>query len=205
MNFDEVVMARRMSRAFTSEPVDRSVISQCVDLASRSPSAGKSQGWHLVILEGAETSRFWDITLPPERRSSFAWPRLLNAPVVMLPLADSSAYLKRYAEPDKQHTGLGESVERWSTPYWTVDASFAVMTLLLAIEDAGLGSLFFAVFNGENELRDELKIPAHLQLLGAIAVGHSDHIAPRAGVSAQRPRRQPDDIIHWGQWRTSSR
>ena len=35
---------------------------------ARAPSAGKTQGWHLVVLEGAETARFWDVTLPPERR-----------------------------------------------------------------------------------------------------------------------------------------
>ena len=41
-----------------------------VDLASRAPSAGKTQGWHLVVLEGDETARFWDITLPPMRRGA---------------------------------------------------------------------------------------------------------------------------------------
>ena len=73
------------------------------------PSAGKAQGWHLVVLEGADTARFWDVTLPPERRSGFAWPGLLDAPVIALPLADPEAYVRRYGEPDKAASGLGRS------------------------------------------------------------------------------------------------
>ena len=57
--------------------------------------------------------------------------------------------MRRYAEPDKAATGLGRSAAAWPVPYWTVDAAFAVMTLLLAAEDAGLGALFFGVFQGE--------------------------------------------------------
>jgi hypothetical protein len=34
-----------------------------------------------------------------------------------------------------------------------MDGSFAVMSLLLAAHDAELGALFFAVFNGEQQLR----------------------------------------------------
>ena len=84
-----------------------------VDLAARSPSAGKTQGWHLVVLEGAETALFWDATLPAVKRDSFRWKRLLNAPVIALPLADSKAYIDRYAEPDKAQTGLGAGASAW--------------------------------------------------------------------------------------------
>ena len=67
----DVVRRRRMTRAFDPRPLAPGVIGELVDLASRAPSAGKTQGWHLVVLEGAETSRFWDITLPVLGRGSF--------------------------------------------------------------------------------------------------------------------------------------
>lgn len=197
--FGEVVRGRRMTRAFRSEPLLDGLLEELVDLASRAPSAGKAQGWHLVVLEGADTTRFWDITLPPERRATFRWQRLLDAPVIALPLADPQAYVARYAEPDKSHTGLGRSADEWPTPYWTVDASMAVMTLLLAAEDAGLGALFFGVFQGESALRSELGIPAELELLGAIALGHSAG-RDEPGRSSHRPRRGAADIIRRGRW-----
>jgi nitroreductase len=190
-----------MTRDFDGErAVPDDVIRDLVDLARRAPSAGKTQGWHLVVLSGTETSRFWDVTLPADRRAGFAFPGLLRAPVILLPLADPQAYLERYSEADKAATGWGEDLDRWSAPYWTIDASMAVMTLLLAAEDAGLGALLFAVSRDPDLLRRSLGVPEHLQLLGAIALGWPSGSPGRAGRSAQRPRRSAEEILHWGSW-----
>ena len=192
---------RRMTRAFSAQPVDSKLISQIVDLASRAPSAGKTQGWHALIITSSDTAKFWDDTLAVEKRESFRWKQLLDAPVIALVFADPLAYVERYSEHDKAHTGLGASAEAWPTPYWTVDASFAAMTLLLAAEDAGLGALFFAVFSGENELRTRLCVPDAMQLIGAIALGwplKSDEL--NASASAGRARRSADQIIHLNGW-----
>lgn len=200
-SFEEVVRSRRMTRSFTREPLPDGLLDELVDLASRAPSAGKTQGWHVIALEGDETARFWDVTLPVERRASFRWQRLVVAPVILLPFADATAYVDRYAEPDKAATGLGDGPEAWAAPYWTIDASLAVMTLLLGAEEAGLGALFFGVFRREAELRASLGVPAHLDLLGAIALGfraQDEHQS--AGRSAERRRRTPDEIIHRGAW-----
>jgi nitroreductase len=210
-DFGDVVRRRRMTRAFRDGPVDPAVLEELVELAARAPSAGKTQGWHLVVLQGAETTRFWDITLPAVRRDSFRWKQLLSAPIIALPLADAKAYTDRYSEPDKAQTGLGAGPDVWPVPYWTIDASMSVMTLLLAAEAAGLGALFFGVFRGERELRQALDIPAGLELLGAIALGHPlehrDRGAADAtsgttgpGGSAGRPRRKSAEIIHPGRW-----
>ena len=198
-DFATVVRNRRMTRAFEPSPVDRGVLIEMVDLAARAPSAGKSQGWHLVVLEGADTTRFWDVTLPAERRPAFRWQQLLDAPVIALPFADADAYVKRYSAPDKAATGLGEGREAWPVPYWTIDASMAVMTLLLAAEDRGLGALFFGVFRGADQLRSELGVPAPLELLGAVALGHPA-AGQEPGRSAARRRRSADEIIRWGSW-----
>jgi nitroreductase len=199
--FADVVRRRRMTRAFDPRPVDPALLRQLVELAARAPSAGKTQGWHLLVLEGEDTARFWDITLPVARRASFRWQRLLDAPVLALPFADPAAYTARYAEPDKARTGLGAAAEAWPVPYWTVDGSMAVMTLLLAAEDLGLGALFFGVFQGERALRQALGVPPGPVLLGAIALGHrATDAEERPGRSAARPRRSAEEIIHRGRW-----
>ena len=210
--FADVVRRRRMTRAFDGRPIPPELLDDIVDLASRAPSAGKTQGWHLIVLEGAETARFWDITLPTMRRGAFRWQRLLDAPVIALPLADPRAYTDRYSEPDKRATGLGSGTDAWPAPYWTVDASMSVMTMLLAAEAAGLGALFFGVFRGERQLRRALGIPAMMQLLGAVAIGWPSTVADETGDvtgpggpgrSAGHRRRRPDEIIHRGGWRVS--
>jgi len=195
-----------MVRSFRNDPVAPELIERIVDLASRAPSAGKTQGWHFLVLQDGETSKFWDTTLPVEKRSSFKWKHLLDAPIIGLVFADSSAYVARYSESDKASTGLGAGESSWPTPYWTVDASFATMTLLLAAHDLGLGALFFAVFSGEVELRKLLSVPQDLQLIGAVAMGwprthdHSSDTSSAKGLSASRTSRTPAQIAHFGRW-----
>jgi nitroreductase len=199
--FVDVVRNRRMTRSFADRPIPDGIVDGFVELASRAPSAGKSQGWHIVALEGAETGTFWDITLPAMRRGSFKWQRLLHAPVILLPFADAGAYTARYSEPDKAATGLGAGAGAWPAPYWTIDASMAVMTILLAAEDAGLGALFFGVFKGERELRRHLGVPPALDLLGAIALGYPSGTAEAGrGRSAGRPTRTAEQIVHRSHW-----
>jgi nitroreductase len=200
--FADVVRSRRMTRSFRPEPLPAGLLEGLVELANRAPSAGKTQGWHVIALEGEQTARFWDITLPPMRRGRFKWQGLLDAPVILLPFADSKAYVDRYSEPDKAGTGLGSSADSWPAPYWTIDTAMAIMILLLAAEDSGLGALFFGVFKGERELRQALGVPAGLDLLGAVALGYRADAARSEGygTSASRPGRAADQIIRRGAW-----
>jgi nitroreductase len=189
-----------MTRSFERRPIEPGLLEHLVDLATWAPSAGKTQGWHLVVLRDDDTQRFWHHTLPAERRDGFRWQGLFDAPVILLPFADPDAYIARYREPDKATSGLGAGVEAWPAPYWTIDASMAVMTMLLAAEAAGLGALFFGVFRGEAALRADLGVPERLDLLGAIALGWPRGDAAAPGRSATRPRRAPADVLHDGDW-----
>lgn len=189
-----------MTRAFSTEPLERELLDRLVELASRAPSAGKSQGFNLVVFEGSDTATFWDVTLPSDERSTFAWPRLLDAPVIALVCADKRAYLERYSEPDKVHTGLGGSEEAWPAPYWTIDAAFSTMLLLGAAHDVGLGSLFFALARGEQELRDTCEIPDDVEILGVLALGWPLESGARKGRSATRPRRTASSILRFRSW-----
>jgi nitroreductase len=188
-----------MSRAFSQEAIASSLFEECVDLATRAPSAGKTQGWSLLVLAEGETSQYWEIALPVEKRDAFTFPSLLDAPLIALVLADPHAYLSRYSEPDKAATGLGESIEDWPAPYWTIDASFATMTLLLALEDRGISSLFFAHAQ-EEKLRESFGIPTHVQILGTIACGYSLSGQERKGRSSSRARHTAAAVIRRLRW-----
>jgi nitroreductase len=74
------------------------------------------------------------------------------------------------------------------------------MTLLHAAHDVGLGALFFAVFNGADDVRARLGVPERMQMLGAIAIGWPLPEGRDSGVSAKLPRRKPDEIIHFSKW-----
>jgi nitroreductase len=201
MDFDAVVRSRRMVRAFEPRPVPAEVLDRVLELARRVPAAGNTQGLDLVVLEGPEqTARYWDASLPPERRAGFPWPGLLAAPVLIVPVGDPAAYVARYAEPDKARTGLGEGVGAWTVPYWYVDTAFAAMVALLAAVDEGLGALFFGQFDHEAAIAAALGIPPGRRAVGTIALGYAAADGDRPSVSSQRPRRRFDDIVHRGHW-----
>ena len=189
-----------MTRAFRPDPIDHDLLETVIDAGRRAPSAGNSQGFAFVVLEGpAQTARYWDTTLPG--RTTFGFPALLDAPALVLVLAHPQAYVDRYAEADKAETGLGDGADRWPVPYWTVDASFAAMLIQLAAIDAGLGVLFFGPFDHEADVLRALGIPSDHQAIGTIALGWPDEERnTRAGTSAGRPRRERADVIHWGGW-----
>jgi nitroreductase len=195
----DAIGRRRMVRAFTDEPVDRRLLDELCDLARRAPSAGNSQGTELLVLTGADRrARYWDLTLPEPRRTGFAWPGLLVAPVLVIVAVRPATYVERYAEPDKAATGLGAGEQAWPVPYWWVDAGAAIEHLLLGAVDAGLGACLFGLFDHEPAVAAEFGVPDDRRLVATIAIGHP---APdRPGRSAGRPRRQQDEVVHHDRW-----
>jgi nitroreductase len=189
-----------MMRAFDRRPVPPELVDRLLDLARRAPSAGNTQPWAFVVLEGGDTAALWDLTLPAGRRASFRWPGLLAAPVVVVPLVSPGAYVDRYREPDKRGTGLGEGTSAWPVPYWWVDGGMGVQNLLLGAVDAGLGALFFGLFDQERAVLDRLGVPAGWRAPGAVALGWPAPDAP--GRSVARPRPALGDVVHRGRWRS---
>jgi nitroreductase len=199
MRLTDAVRHRRMVRAFTGEPVEPVVVDGLVDLARRAPSAGNSQGWAFVVLTGdGETARYWDITLPADRRAAFRWPGLVAAPVLIVALVRPDAWVDRYAEPDKAATGLGGGAGEWPVPYWWVDGGMAVEHLLLGAVEAGLGACFFGLFDHEAAVLAALGVPDGWRALGTIALGHAAPDEP--GRSTGRGRRPLEDVLHRGAW-----
>ena len=162
-----------MVRAFESRPVPTDVLDRILDLARHVPAAGNTQGLDLVVLEGEQTVKYWDATLPSERRVNFPWPRLLDAPVLIIPVSWPSAYVERYSESDKQRTGLGEGEDAWTVPYWYVDTAFSAMVAMLAAVDEGLGALFFGQFEHESAVKTAFNIPEDRRPVGTIALGYA--------------------------------
>jgi len=205
MEFAALAQQRRMTRSFSTRSIDPAVVDQVLDLGRRVPSAGNSQGFDFVVLVGPdETARYWDVTLPTERRAGFSWPKLLDAPVIVTVWADPAAYVARYGEADKARTGLGEGTGRWATPYWLGDASFAAMALQYAAIDAGLGVLFFGMFDHGPAVAAALGVPEDRLPVGTLAMGwpHEDSgsAGQRSGRSAGRPRRPLEEVVHRGRW-----
>jgi nitroreductase len=207
MEFTEVIRRRKMIRAFTGEPLAPGTADRLLKAAERAPSAGFSQGYSFLLLEGAEQcAPLWKILADAvdaepgtEDENPAEVAALSTAQLVIVPMAGKDVYLARYAQPGKGWTDRDES--RWLVPYWYVDTGFAALLILLAVTNEGLGASFFG-FDQRTlpGFRAHYGVPAEWMPLGAIAIGHpdpgSDPIPP-----ARASERKPfTELVHRGHW-----
>jgi nitroreductase len=210
MELSDAVRARRMARTYRSDrPVPREVIGRLLDLATRAPSAGFSQGRDFVVLTRlADLARYWtaatgasdagaltDAAAAPDRWLS----GMRSAPALVLCLSDPNRYLDRYAEPDKGWADRDEA--RWPVPYWDVDTGMAAMVMLLAAVDQQLAACFFGVPPDRTAaVLAAFGIPPDRRLVGVISLGYP---APdRRSPSLRRGRRPVTEVAHDGQFGT---
>jgi len=198
MEFQDVVRKRKMVRTFLDRPIDRAVLDRIIANAQRAPSAGFSQGWAFLVLSGKdETERYWNTTMSPERRTEFGWPGMFNAAALVVCLSNKSAYLARYSLPDKGWTDRDEN--HWPVPYWDIDVGMAALLILQTAVDAGLGAVFFGIFD-QAGFRKAFGIPDEFTAVGTVAIGHkapSDRPSPSLKIVG---RRSPSDVVHRGRW-----
>jgi nitroreductase len=201
MDLHEAVRRRAMVRSYAADAVDPAVVDRIVAAGLRAPSAGNTGGTSWIILSGPdETARYWEATTDDSWRTTS--PRaagLRRAPVILLAYASANEYVSRYAEPDKADPRLGRDGAAWPVPYWTGDAAFGVMTVLLAAVDAGLGACILGNFRGEDALARALSVPPTWRLFCAVTLGHPDGNDHRSR-SLDRARPDPGTRVHHGHW-----
>jgi nitroreductase len=201
MEFRDVVRRRRMVRRFERREIPDDVLKRVLEAARHAPSAGFSQGFDFVVLSKPdELELFYTTCDDPSDPDPFPGRGEDRFPgCIVLPYENKRAYLERYSQPDKIEFGLDKE-ETWPVPFWTVDTAMAMLLILLAAVDEGLGAWYFGITRGEEELKRKLDVPAESKLLGPIAIGYiSPEDRPRASMFAKR-RRAFDDMFHFGRW-----
>jgi nitroreductase len=197
MEFQEAVRRRRMVRSYDPDRIpEPGLVAGLLDLATRAPSAGFTQGWHFVVLDdSAARAAFWAATTDPGAVPDNWLLGMRSAPILVLALSDQNAYLDRYAEPDKGW--LDRDPARWPVPYWDVDTGMAAMILLLAAVDQGLAGCFFGVpVSRLGDVRDAFGIPAGLNVVGVVSLGYA---APdRRSPSLRRGRKAVSSVVSRG-------
>jgi len=196
MEYSEVVRRRRMVRHYSSRALAPEVVERVLASALRAPSAGFSQGWaFLALTDPADRARFWRFV--PTRVEQT--PTMQDAPLVVVPLAHKTAYLERYAEPDKGWADRAEA--RWPAPYWYIDTGMAALLMLLTAVDEGLGACFFGIMRDHlDPFRAEFGVPGDYDPIGGITVGYRADDIPAQMPAVKERRRDAADVVHRGQW-----
>ena len=170
MDFQDVVRKRKMVRSFEPTRVPSDVLARIVDNAQRAPSAGFSQGFAFVVLEGRDqTDQFWDTVEYGDTRHD----KVRNAPLIVVCLSNKDAYLDRYAQPDKGWTDRDEGL----------GALF-----------------FGIVPERIDAFRDTFGVPTAYNPIGAVSVGYVHEDDKPLGSVISRRRRPASELVHRGRW-----
>lgn len=186
-----------MVRSYTDQPVPRDVIERVVARARKAPTGGFSQGLRFVVVTDPETRHAVAVAGGEEwyiERGFSTW--LSDAPVQVVVCTREEDYHERYRKPDKLQAD-GTEIE-WPVPWWYADAGKAIMLLLLAAIDEGLGAGMFG-FMDTDTCRRVLGIPDDVQPVAAVTIGHEAAGDP-GGSRRKFPWKPLEEVVRWERW-----
>lgn len=195
MEFRDVLARRRVVRSYRPDPVNPESLNRVVDAFRRGPSAGFSQGQHVIVVtDDGQRRGLATACREPEyvARGRDRW--LSVAPVHLVPCIREADYRARYGEPDKRASG---GPDEWKVPFWWMDGGAAVMLLMLAAVDEGLATGFLDI-GDRPAVRRLLGLPGDIEPLGLMTLGHP--LPERPPTSHVRGRRPWNEVVHLDRW-----
>ncbi len=148
----EVVRGRRSVRRYLPKPVPDELVGDIVEAATRAPSAGGLQSFHVVVVREPDRRRALSL-------SAYDQDFLEKAPVVLV----------FFADPDRARVEYGD---RGADLFSIQDATIAAAYAQLAAEALGLGSVWVGQFDDVRVLR---AVDAHpsLRPVALLAIGYA--------------------------------
>ena len=192
-----------MVRHYDPEPIPRETLERICRTVRRAPSGGFSQGQRLIVVTDAETrARIAELLHEDEWIEQGREPWLSVAPAHIVVCTREQDYHDRYTQPDKLAVTGGVEIV-WPVPFWHVDAGAAMMLVMLAALEEGLGAGVYGVtVDDDARVRALLGIPDDLTIVVGITVGHpaEDPDWDRVSSVFSQRRRAADDVVRWNRW-----
>jgi nicotinate-nucleotide--dimethylbenzimidazole phosphoribosyltransferase len=202
--FYRLVAARRdMRSGFLPDPISDDVLTRVLTAAHQAPSVGLSQPWDFILVRDREL-RERVHALARRQREVFAesLPRsraLAFRDVKIEAILDTPVNIVVTCDPTRggRHV-LGRHTQPQVAEYSSV---CAVQNLWLAARAEGLGAGWVSFFN-EQELAATLGLPAHLEIVAYLCVGHVTEFppAPELALSGWARQRPLAWAVHDGTW-----
>lgn len=162
----EAIRHRRSIRSYKSDAVEEEKIEKVLEAGRWAPSASNKQPWHFIVVKDEDTrKKLADI------HSYGAF--MAESPVVIVALGDPDRHPK----------------------YHLCDPHNAVMNMLLAAYDQGLGTCWMGVRDTqyEEKFRKILGIPDNLRVVCSVSMGYPDE--------DKTSRRRPiDEIVSYDKY-----
>lgn len=172
--FIDIAKGRQSIREYSGKPVQRELITKCLEAASLAPSAHNVQPWRYTVIDDpALKDRICD--------EAFSGIFFMNkfakqAPVMIVVTA----------EPDVIADRLGKIV--LGVQYFLLDIGGSIEHFLLQASELGLGTCWLGWFS-EKGVKKVLGIPKDKKVISLICLGY-----PAAGEEGKSPRKPLEEI-----------
>jgi len=186
MNFKEITAHRRAINFFDPDAaISEEILREMFDIAAKTPSSFNLQPWNVMVLRGREKK---------EKLRELAWnqPKVVEAPVILIVLADKNGWREGHATVEKNWQQMVESgamqpeqrdwflnaaksLYDWSPEanlaFAAKNAGFFAMSLMYAAASLGLETHPMDGFDHEG-VRDAFHIPDNFWVPLLLAVGY---------------------------------
>ncbi|WP_342723550.1 nitroreductase [Bradyrhizobium sp. B097] len=211
MKVSDALHSRTSVRAFSDKPVPGDVVREILLAASRAPSGGNLQPWHVWVIGGEELARFKALMAervktspmgeqseyniyPPELKEPYRTRRVKNGEdlyrTIGIPREDKAARLNQLA---KNFTffgapvGLFFAIDRQMEPGQWADLGMYMQSIMLLAVERGLSTCpqeAWALWH--KTVSDFIGLPSHLMLFCGMALGYTDPQHPINSLRADR-------------------
>jgi nitroreductase len=163
MNFMDLVKKRISIRKYSSKPVPRELIDQCLEAARLAPSACNSQPWSFIVVDDEKTKN--EIVKKSMSGIFLSNKFVMTAPVIIAAITEHSTYIARMG-------GMLRNVK-----YNLIDIGIACEHLVLQAEELGLGTCWLGWFD-EKAVKKVLDLPKAAKVDVMISMGYPDENLP---------------------------
>ncbi|MBR0836887.1 nitroreductase [Bradyrhizobium manausense] len=211
MKVSDALNSRTSVRAFLDVPVPVEIVKEILLAASRSPSGGNLQPWHVWALSGQELARFKALMAervksnpmgdqseyniyPPELKEPYRTRRFKNGEdlyrTIGIPREDKAARLKQLAKNFSffgAPVGLFFAIDRQMEPGQWADLGMYMQSIMLLAVEKGLSTCpqeAWALWH--KTVAEFIGLPPHLMLFCGMALGYMDPEHPINSLRADR-------------------
>ncbi len=216
MDVIEALNTRCTTRAFKSDPIDRSTLDKVLEAALRSPSWANTQPWEIYVAGGEVLNRLREayvtnlrncVARNPDLAAPKQWPPALLTRMENLK-SERLATIERVCLDKSTLKDLSEMnyhffhapvvayicMDKTLTPWSVYDLGLFSQSLMLAARHFGLDSAPAVTLAAHPDLiRKELKIPDDLSIIIGIALGYADAEHPQN--KFRSPRRAVKEAV----------
>lgn len=161
--FQELCMARRSIRQYTSQPVEQEKIDYILRCALMSPSSKRTNPWEFFVIGSREQVVGSKATAETDGIQ------------VIRKMAGAKTYGSQMF--DTAMAAIVVAVDSSLTDTWQCDGAIAAQNMLLAAEEQGLGACWCQIYgrdDSEAMVKELCHIPENLNVLCVISLGYKN-------------------------------